>query len=499
MRRAMLVMQGFGPEDPYYPYDHPYFGQIFLAGVLALIDYPQSLHPLPNLQSIEMLYLVPRLLMGLLAVLDTFLLYKIAEYRHGRKVALFSSVIFAVMPLSWILRRVYLDSILLPFLLASILLAVYIKRKSSNEKVHVRDSEANSIDSSAGVTTGNHSSINIHVPILISGILLGLAIYTKIPAFTMLPLVGYLVYRNSNKNLKALGLWLLPVILIPAMWPMYSISVGEFNEWMQGVLWQGTQRGSAGITDIKVSEFFRADPVLLILGGVGIVLCGLRKDMLYLLWTIPCIVFFVLVGWVILFHWIPLLPAFCIGVGVAIDQLTRKISEKKVVYKILQSTVILAIVVFGFISTTTLITTNFSSSEFEAAAFVSTLLQIQKYENTNQTTQDNGPLLITSPIYSWIFKYVFDKDLVSSHIRDPAHAQTGKKILMADGVYQSFISKEDLEDREQFNRIQSLYDNSNTLAKFDTDESKYKAVKNFYPFNSIIGYSWSKPIIVKGN
>src|SRR5437899_4966540 len=153
MRRAMVVLNGHGPQDPYYPYDHPYFGQIFLAGVFAMIGYPSSLDnssssissssPSPSfdsnnnnnnnnmLHSIEMLYLVPKVLMGLLAVVDTFLIYKISEYRYNRNVALIASVLFAVMPITWLLRRVYLDSILMPFLLSSILFAVYTKNNSS--------------------------------------------------------------------------------------------------------------------------------------------------------------------------------------------------------------------------------------------------------------------------------------------------------------------------------------------------------------------------------
>jgi Dolichyl-phosphate-mannose-protein mannosyltransferase len=499
MRRAMLVMKNLGPYDPAahfdHPpatssssYDHPFFGQIFLAGALALIGYPHSLNPSPDLHSIEMLYIVPRILMGLLAVLDTFLVYKIAEYRHGRNVALFSSVIFAVMPLSWLLRWILLDSILLPFLLASILLAIYIKRRKNLHDVHTNDN--------------NSSSSSIKIPIiLLSGILLGLAIYTKIPAFTMIPLVGFLVYTNSNKSLKALGLWFLPVILIPAMWPVYSISAGQFDEWINGVLWQGTQRNDTdtGITDIKINEIFRADPVLLVLGSAGIVICALRKDITYLIWVIPYVLFFVLIGWVILFHWIPILPAFCIGIALAIEKAAHRISKTRVVSNVIQSASILAIVIFGLVSTTMLITSNFSSSEFEAAAFVSGYLQNQSYDNDTQKSHDNGTFLITSPIYSWIFKYVFDRDLVSSHIRDPALNQTEKRILMADGVYQSFISKEDQEDKQQFKQIKNLYEYSPTLARFDTDNNYYKIVKNFYPFTSIIGYSWAKPIVIKAN
>ena len=40
---------------------------------------------------------------------------------------------------------------------------------------------------------------NTNVPrILISGIFLGLAIFTKIPAFTMIPVVGYLIFTAAN-------------------------------------------------------------------------------------------------------------------------------------------------------------------------------------------------------------------------------------------------------------------------------------------------------------
>ena len=85
---------------------HPYFGQIFLAGVLGIVGYPDSLlNPSDTgdgddiLHSVEMLYLVPRVLMGLLAVADSFLIYKITERRyHNRNVALIAAILFAVMP-----------------------------------------------------------------------------------------------------------------------------------------------------------------------------------------------------------------------------------------------------------------------------------------------------------------------------------------------------------------------------------------------------------------
>src|SRR5690349_9542967 len=328
MRRAVQVLEGMGPQDPYYPYDHPYFGQLFLAGVLKLVGYPNSVlvlsyHPSSNnpnpsnpsnlssssftsspistsnstspistatnssniRNSIEMLYLVPRVLMGILSIIDTFLVYKIAERRYNRSVALIASVLFAVMPMTWLLRRILLDSILMPFLLSSILFAVYYHHSSSNT------------DTKYSKTTSTNKNKRI-ATILLSGICLGLAIFTKIPAFTMIPLVGFLlVYTGKSKNknsnhkiekLKTLGLWLIPVILIPSIWPIYSMSIGQFNMWVEGVILQ-TQRQDKSLFD-SITAIFQIDPVLLILGIAGIGFSAVvKRDFLFLLWVVPFI------------------------------------------------------------------------------------------------------------------------------------------------------------------------------------------------------------------
>src|SRR5215213_10279178 len=220
MRRAMHVMEGLGPQEAYY-YDHPFFGQIFLGTILKVIGYPESLNPSADVHSIESLYQVPRVLMGILAVVDTFLIYKISERMYNRNVALFASIIFAAMPATWFTRMILLDSILLPFLLLSILLALYISKSE-------RSKSSNSI------------------LIVLSGIFLGLAIFTKVPAFTMIPLVAFLIYRNNKRSLKTLGLWFVPVIFIPVLWPAQSLVAGAFNSWTNDVLWQ-INRENAGL------------------------------------------------------------------------------------------------------------------------------------------------------------------------------------------------------------------------------------------------------------
>jgi dolichyl-phosphate-mannose--protein O-mannosyl transferase len=128
MRRAMHVLNDQGPQEESTFYDHPYFGQLFLAGVFRIIGYPHLLITSAGgdvERMIEMLYFVPRVLMGTLAVVDTFLIYKICEYYYNRKVALISSILFAVMPSTLMLRWILLDGIELTLLLSSILFAIY--------------------------------------------------------------------------------------------------------------------------------------------------------------------------------------------------------------------------------------------------------------------------------------------------------------------------------------------------------------------------------------
>src|ERR687886_1957388 len=216
LRRTMNVLISLGPQESQL-YDHPYFLQIFLGGILKIIGYPHSLYPIAgDLHSIEMLYLVPKLIMGILSIIDTFLIYKIAECYYNKnnnndnktkyniKIAFIASVIFAVMPLTLMTRTVWLESIQLPFLLSSILFATYTKKASVKE-----GSSADKVDK---------NKRNILILSTLSGIFLGLTIFTKMPAFTFIPLVGYLVFTtisHMNKiRFKAIVSWLSPVFSI---------------------------------------------------------------------------------------------------------------------------------------------------------------------------------------------------------------------------------------------------------------------------------------------
>jgi hypothetical protein len=67
--------------------------------------------------------------MGMLAVVDTFLVYKIAErYYNIKNIAFITSVSFAVMPMTWLLRMIMLESIQMPFILLAVLFAIHIEK-----------------------------------------------------------------------------------------------------------------------------------------------------------------------------------------------------------------------------------------------------------------------------------------------------------------------------------------------------------------------------------
>ena len=167
MERAMEVLEGHSPQEKETKYDHPYFGQIFLAGIFKIIGYPDSLNPKPgNVQSVEILYVVPRVLMGLFAVFDTFLVYKIADRLYNRNVAFIASLFFAVMPMTWMLRRIYLDSILLPFLLSSIFFALYYSKRPT--KI--------TRDKNTDFAVNNYNQVPV---VVLSGIFLGLQYLLK--------------------------------------------------------------------------------------------------------------------------------------------------------------------------------------------------------------------------------------------------------------------------------------------------------------------------------
>jgi dolichyl-phosphate-mannose-protein mannosyltransferase len=561
IRRSLQILEQFDPQET-ARYDHPYFGQLFLAGLFKLIGYPASLNPVSgDVNSTQMLYMVPRIIMGLLAVLDTFLIYKICEllYTRNKAIAFIGSILFAVMPLTWLTRRVYLDSIQLPLILLSILLAIYFYNNSKT-----RD---NSVKGSAW-RLGEFINKGT-LPIILSGIALGLAIFTKIPALTMIPVIAYLIFRANKKyreRIKNLGLWLIPVILIPAIWPAYAISVGEYDNWYNGVFSQAGREGS-GIGSIGI--LFKIDPVLVSIGIIGLVFATvIKKDLFLLIWIIPFLIFHTIIPWTQHFHWIQVLPVFCIAGALLLDgvasilgrkpgvtsystldnyttdnrlpsmaikigvlSILRRFYDKYLgrVMRLPKTTLIVIMVVpitiFGILSTSLLVTANINSSFFEMVTFVSQSLPNYKEvdtkdggkglclwcnapinrnsgegmnEDAKETDEDNKVTVIGNHwIFGtfWIPKYVYGLDHVFKGFFTEASVDTEKVLIVADSRLLDAISSENPD--EHIRELQALYGNSTTVAKFEEKRPKFN--DQIYPFQSMSENRGIGKIEVKAN
>jgi hypothetical protein len=464
MRRAMLVLEGLGPHDTIKndnialdkPYDHPYFGQLFLAGALGMMNYPALLNPSSHtlsdaVHSVEMSYLFPRVLMGILAVADTFLIYKISNRRYNRNIALIASALFAVMPITLMLRRIYLDSILLPFLLSSILFALYTNDFKNNN---------NNYRQIPALPATNCTRKNILI--LLSGLFLGLAIFTKIPVFTMIPVVGLLIYTSSkDRRLKKLAIWFIPVILIPSIWPALAIMTGEFELWLDGIYWQ-VNRVEETHFDDAINAFFTIDPVLLVIGTAGLVFTAIKRDLWLLLWVVPFLIFSFIIEWVIVFHLIVLVPALCIAAATLIQTLSMKVTKKKV-QRLLPYVVISGIGLFGLISTINLITLTLNTAHLEADASL-----IKELSNVSNVTDHNynNITVFGHRIYLWIPKFVYDIDF-------------DYQVLTTNHTKIIWIADHPPGDEQ----LLKIYDSTREIAEFEENLTKYN--RQVYPFNTL--------------
>jgi hypothetical protein len=464
LRKTLHVLSGLGPQEksdelvsyPSHPYTHPYFGQLFLAAILGGIGYPDSINPSIEPSSIEEIYLVPRVLMGIFAIVDTFLLFKITERRYGTTVAVVASVLFAVMPLTWIIRRMWLEPIQLPFLLGSILVAMYIKDYDSKVRT-------------------------VFVLVTVSGILFGLTIFTKLPIFTLIPLGIYVIYLNT-KNWKLVSTWLLPVLLIPLLWPLFAILNGEYDQWIDDLLWQ-SERGDKGITG-ALEKLFAIDPVLLILTLVGTLYAVVKRDLFIILWLVPFILFNFISGYVSYWHFIPLLPAFCISSAILIQNISTLFRKKKIRI-MLPYAIILIIGTYGLIITIMLITLNLTSFHYQTVSNIA--YQIQN-ENTTSINHDgkgninnNRVTVLGNNYWLWIPKYIFDEDSNNDFKNDyNGEDNLTKRVILVVG--EDFVS-EMTNDKQSKEKLKELLTKSVLVSEIKDNQTNMLKM-NKYPFNS---------------
>jgi hypothetical protein len=444
MYRAMHLLT-FGNLEWNTPfYDHPYFGPIILASMLHVINYPTIIVPdLNDYSSVELAYIVPRLIIGFFFILDTLLLYVITRIHYNRNVAVISCLLFSIMPLTWAMRRIYLESILYPFLLTAILIVVYLKSSKN-----------------LGVKTGNFL-------IFISGIMLGLSIFTKAPMIAMTPLLTYYIYLYKRK-ISQIFLFLIPTILIPLLWPIYAMLRGEFDQWTLGVISQ-LERQNGSILN-AFYDLYSMDPILLAMGLAGTIFAVIRRDLFIILGIVPfLIIFSFFITYVNWFHLIPIFGLLCIASGVMFDWLIKHSTKARII----PISIISAVIVIGFLSTLVLISTNISSFQYQSMVYINTLLSgstespMQYPDKTistlpitinqvdqnidskgaapdlleNNNTLDNySTVIISSPIYSWIYKFIYNyNNTFPSYTENKEVKKENKVILVLDRYFRDFI------------------------------------------------------------
>jgi hypothetical protein len=512
--RSIHVSDGLGPKEDAARYDHPYFGWLYLGSIFNVINYPDSANPTPGDEnSIEMVWLFPRVVIGILAVVDTFLIYKIAERRYNRNVAFIAAILFAVMPYTWHVRMVLLEPIQLPFLLTSILFALYtgirakqkmpkeiVMAKSigesemTSEKVEGKRQGQGQGQKEDRDNYGSHKDISYQNTVLLlsSGIFLGLTIFTKIPAITLIPLVGFIVFTNNKKSFKALGLWIIPVILIPLIWPIHALYVGDFDQWQEGINYQ-TDRTSKPMLE-AINYFYREDSVLLILGLASFVFVAVyRKDFILLIWVVPFLSLFYVLDYVSTFHLIPLIPAFCIGIAVMITDLSDKIAKnKKLIRKILPLAVVSVIAIYGLTITAGMVGKARNSTELAVLALATQYLPVDAERPTSindngelettsdgtKSSKDENVTIVGNSRQFWIFQYIFDKigydykskfNMISKATLEDAKDGSEKVLMIADDGLKKIVSGEELPRTSKAEikaeRLASLYNSTETVGR----------------------------------
>jgi hypothetical protein len=475
LRKAISteIGQGLQPQDRYRA---PYFGQIFLAGIFNIIGFP-SVETLGEKNPVEQLYLIPRVIMGILAVFDTFLLYRITEYRYGRNVAIIASILFAVMPFTWMIRRIFLETIQLPLMLTSILLILNLGKNSQIQSQSVQQKDSGQQSSQLQQQQHlqqkqSYQSEYTKLTLIISGIFLGLAIFTKIPAFTIIPLGVIMVYMVTRKKRNVI-VWLIPVFLVPMLWPIHATLSGDMNDWIDGVRYQ-ISRDRPLINTINT--FFQIDPVLFILGIGGLVYSAVKKDYFLLLWTIPIFVFLQAIGYVSSFHLILLLPPFCIAGATMIEKIGNNIANVRL-RNMLPYIRIAVIGIFGICSITMLITLNMNSTYYQALAFVLSNLPDSNSNATSVSPADKVTL-IGNPQYFWIPEFVFNKTFDAKNFYSKTPFKTDKYMMIIDSGFVRILNG------DNSSRLNLAYNATHNLARFEQNITGGTDV-NKYPFTNL--------------
>jgi hypothetical protein len=242
----------------------------------------------------------------------------------------------------------------------------------------------------------------------------------------------------SSRRLTYVILFIVPAILIPALWPMHALTLGDWNEWVNGVLYQ-TQRESRPLLN-SLNTLFQVDPLLFVVGFGGTIYSIFKRDYFMLMWIIPILIFLQLIGYVSSFHLIPLLPPFCIVGGRMIMEIGNNSLNKKM-RKLLPAIRISAIGLFGFISISMLISIDTNATYYQALAFVvQKLPDVQSVNATNAEPKTVDEVTLSgNPEYFWVPEFIFDKSFKGSSYYSNVPFKTDKYIMIIDKGFMNIL------------------------------------------------------------
>jgi len=299
----------------------------------------------------------------------------------------------------------------------------------------------------------------------------------------MIPLVAYIVMTNSgNKKFKNLGLWLIPVILIPMIWPAHAYSIGDFDTWIEDVLHQ-TQRESKPLIN-SLATFLQNDPITFSLGMAGILYAAIRRDFFILLFSIPFLLFLYWLDFVSSFHVVPLFPVFAIATARLIVDLSNMIPISKI-RNAIPYVAVSVIAIVGLISIFSLITIDSNSVIIKTHAVL-----IQHLQQRNDSVT-----MIGNPLYVWMPRHVFDLSYQDRSYYSTRPLDTPYFIVIDDSGYKKIIKEK--SKRGTFH--ENLFNQTHLVESVKPDNPIPKYKTNIYPYTNLKQSPILKQLDIRAN
>ncbi|MBI5697783.1 MAG: glycosyltransferase, partial [Thaumarchaeota archaeon] len=216
-----------------------------------------------------------------------------------------------------------------------------------------------------------------------------------------------------------------------------------------------------------ILHFGAIDPVLLGFGVAGLAYAVLRKNAFVLVWSIPFVIFLSLIGYTQYFHWLLVVPAFCIAASILIADIGKYLKQEK--FQHISPIIIMVIITsFGLTSTVTLLGLDVTSNQFEAAAFAA------QFASEHHTT------ILAGPHYSWIFRDVFEmKNIYPDYTTVLFRPLPHDFVLMSDPHYHMDFSRGE--------KLEQVYNYTVTIQTFESIKSRYDVYQ--YPYSNL-GYNY---------